>query len=267
MIETFSIKEEKFIDETYLLNLGVSFNKKNFFNYLEKLNIFPSIPLKKNFLFIPIIIDENKKELLIFSENKIFDKWNNYNEKFHLIEYILPTEDLEDINLIKSKYEIIEEYNFQEIINKYYLEDSIIALIFKNEKEMRVLSRITVKDNIVLKNQSFLDTDLNEEKKLKKIINGLKTVYEDYWKDFNQINTSIKLYLNIKVKNSDNYKITNFEKTLNNADLIYDYQIKKFNKDYIFYQIIFNGTPNNFLKSMSDKNFSIDTQTKPWVLK
>ena len=75
------------------------------------------------------------------------------------------------------------------------------------------------------------------------------------------------MYLNIKVKNSDNYKITNFEKTLNNADLIYDYQIKKFNKDYIFYQIIFNGTPNNFLKSMSDKNFSIDTQTKPWVLK
>ena len=30
MIETFSIKEEKFIDETYYVNLGVSFNKKKF---------------------------------------------------------------------------------------------------------------------------------------------------------------------------------------------------------------------------------------------
>ena len=29
MIETFSIKEENFINQTYNLNLGVSFNKKN----------------------------------------------------------------------------------------------------------------------------------------------------------------------------------------------------------------------------------------------
>ena len=30
MIETFSIKEEKFIDQKYYVNLGVSFNKKKF---------------------------------------------------------------------------------------------------------------------------------------------------------------------------------------------------------------------------------------------
>ena len=78
MIESFSIKEEKFINEIYYVNLGVSFNKKKIFNYLEKKNIFPSIPIKKKFLFIPIIIDENKKDLLIFENNKIFDKWN-YN--------------------------------------------------------------------------------------------------------------------------------------------------------------------------------------------
>ena len=32
MIETFSIKEEKFIDEIYYLTLNVSFNKKKLFN-------------------------------------------------------------------------------------------------------------------------------------------------------------------------------------------------------------------------------------------
>ena len=30
MVETFTIKEEKFINKTYSLNLGVSFNKKKF---------------------------------------------------------------------------------------------------------------------------------------------------------------------------------------------------------------------------------------------
>ena len=44
MIESFSIKEEKFIDEIYYVKLGVSFNRKKIFSFLEKKNIFPSIP-------------------------------------------------------------------------------------------------------------------------------------------------------------------------------------------------------------------------------
>ena len=154
MIESFTIKEERFIDEIYYLNLGVSFNKKKVFNYLENKNIFPSIPEKKDFLFIPIIIDEEKKDLLIFYNNKIYETWNDNIKKIHLIRYILPAEDLEDLNLLKSKFEYIEKYNFEEITNKYDLKDSIIALIFKNENQVRILSRITVNDEIKLKNQS-----------------------------------------------------------------------------------------------------------------
>ena len=41
MIESFSIQEEKFINEIYYVNLGVSFNKK-IYKYLEERNIFPS---------------------------------------------------------------------------------------------------------------------------------------------------------------------------------------------------------------------------------
>ena len=120
---------------------------------------------------------------------------------------------------------------------------------------------------MVLKNQTFANINFNEEKKLDKIINDLKIVYEDYWKNFNQINTSIKLVLNIKVSSSNNLRISDFEKTLDSTDLIYKYYIFKFDKDYIFYQITFNGTPNNFLKTLSDNDFNIDTQNKMWILK
>ena len=267
MIETFSIKEEKFINETYYLNLGVSFNKKKIFKFLEGKNIFPSIPLKKKVLFIPIIIDENKKELLIFSKNKIFSEWNNNYISYHLIEYILPTEDLEDINLLKKKYDFIENYNFKEIINKYNLEDSIIALIFKNEKDIRILSKITINDNMVLKNQSFTNMDLKNSLQIELITNKLKLIYEDYWKKLNQINTSIKLPINVKVKSHDNKKILNFESILYKNDLIYDFSITKFDKDFVYYKVIFNGTPNNFLKSMNENELNFNTQNVIWTLK
>ena len=118
--------------------------------------------------------------MLLFSGNKIFEEWNNFSENFHLIEYILPTEDLEDLKLIKSKYEFIEEYDFKEIITKYDLEDSIIALIFKNENQVRVLTKIDIADNLILKNQSFNNTNINRIKQVEGIINSLKIVYEDY---------------------------------------------------------------------------------------
>ena len=214
-----------------------------------------------------MIIDENKKDLLIFTKNKIFSDWNNHKENFHLIEYILPTEDLEDLNFIKNKYEFIEQYNFKEIIDKYYLNDSIVALIFKNEKEVRVLSKINIQGNIILTNQSFSEINLNNNDQVKKIIESLKINYEDYWKSINYINTSIRLPLNIKVENSNNSKIVSFEKNLQFTDLIYDFFIINFDKDFTYYRIIFNGTPSNFLKTMNEKNYNFDTQNKIWLLK
>ena len=265
MIESFTIKEEKFINEIYYVNLGVSFNRKKVFNYLENKNIFPSVPIKKKFLFIPIIIDEKKRDLLIFDNNYIFNKWNDNLKKTHLIEYILPTEDLEDLNQIKKNYEKIEEYDFKEIISKYNLNHSIITLIFMNDKGLRVLSRISNGNNVILNNQSYFYNDIANDEQVYSLINDLKLVYEDYWKKINQINTSIRIPLSIKVSNNNKKKET-FEKILGNVDQIYDFYITRFNKDFTYYQIIFNDSPKIFLEIMSENNYNFDTQNKIWSL-
>ena len=168
---------------------------------------------------------------------------------------------------IKEQYEFIEQYDFKEIINKYYLDDAIISLIFKNKNKIRVLSRISIKDDVFLENRSFTDLDLDNLKDVKRIIEGLKKNYEDYWREINQINTSIKLPLRIKVESSNDNKIDKFEKILNETDLIYDFSINKFDKNFIIYEIIYNGLPDFFLKSMKENNFTFDIQNKDWILK
>ena len=266
MIESFTIKEEKFINEIYYLNLGVSFNKKQILKFLEIKNIFPSIPNKKKILFIPIIIEEKKKDLFIFNNNKLYDEWLNYNESYHLIEYILPTEDLEDLNIIKEKYDQIEEYDFKEITSKYSLEDSIVSILFKKDNDLRVISRITIKDKVFLKNKSFKSIDLNDTNQVAKIVQNLKKDYEDYWKNSNLINTSLKLPLKIGIKSTDKQKIYKFENILNQQDLVYDFSIIRYNKNFIIYNVIFNGTPIIFLEKMRENDFNIDTQNKIWTL-
>ncbi len=266
MIESFSIQEEKFINEIYYVNLGVSFNKKKIYKYLEDKNIFPSVPNRKKFLFIPIVIDENEKDLLIY-DNVIFKNWNKNLKKTHLIDYILPTEDLEDLDQIKNNYEIIEQYDFKEVTSKYNLDDSIVSLIFRDNKGLRVLSRITYNKNEVIRNKSFPLKDLNDKDQVNKLIKELKLVYEDHWKKINQINTSIKLLLNIKISNKNNKILSDFEKNLDDLDLINYFFITKFDKDYTYYQVIFNGTPSTFLKKMEEKNYNFNTQNKIWSIR
>ena len=174
----------------------------------------------------------------------------------------MPTEDLEDFTIIKKNYEIIEKYDFKEIIQKYFLENSIITLIFKNKDDLRVLSKIITKNEVVIKNNTFKDFDLKNEEKIELLINNLKIIYEDVWKDYNQINTSIKLPLIIRINNDNSTTLSDFETTLDKMDLVNDYSITKFNNNHIFYKIIFNGTSINFLNFMKDKNYEFNIQKR-----
>ena len=125
---------------------------------------------------------------------------------------------------------------------------------------MRVLSKIITKNKVVIKNDTFNDLDFKDPQKIEYLINDLKRTYEDTWKEYNQINTSIKLPLVIRVDYQDFKKITNFEKILNELDLVNYFSIQKFSKKDIFYEIIFNGTPNDFINLMKTKNYLFNTE-------
>ena len=266
MVESFTIKEEKFIDEIYYLTLNVSFNKKRIFNLLESKNIFPSLLIKKKIFFIPIIVDENKDEILMFSENYLFNIWNSNIKKYHLLEYVLPEEDLEDFNLIKQNLKNLENYDFNEIIKKYNLEDYIITIVFKNDNEISVLNKINFNKKKDFKNLKYKNLDINNDIEIKEFTENLKTIFENHWKSKNEINTSVKLSLTISANNNDYMKISQFEKTLSNTDLIYDFYIFKFNNRKNIYKIIFNGTPDYFLKIMNKKNHHFNTLNQVWSL-
>ena len=267
MIETFSINEEKFINEIYYLSLNVSFSKEKLFNLLESKNIFPSLPIKKNVFFMPIIIDENKDDILMFSESDLFKQWNLNTKNFHLLNYVLPTEDIEDFNIIKKNLQNLENYDFKEIIQKYNLSDYIITIIFKNEKEIRVLNKIYFNEKIDLKNLNFKNLSINNNQEIKEFTDNLKIIFENYWKSKNEINTSVRLSLKVSIGNQDNSRVSDFEEMLSNIDLIYDFNILKLQNKNSIYKIIFNGSPDYFLKIMKNMNYEFNTQNQIWVLK
>ena len=264
LVDSFTIVDEKFIENKYFAKFDVDFNKKQVLNFLERENIFSSIPKEKNLLLIPILVDIEKKQMLLFSENPYYLNWNEKNEKHYLLKYILPNEDLEDINIIKKNINNIEYYNFNEIITKYDIKDYIIIIFFKNKSNLKILSKVNLNNNFLISNTVFTDVNYDEQKSLENVIKILKTNYENQWKKINQINTSIRLPLTLSL-NSKNYElIIKFEKHLAKLDLVSNYYIDNFSSEITIYKIIYNSTPDKFIQEIENEGLKLDTSYKIW---
>ena len=261
LIESFSIIDEKFVDNKYISIFEVEFNKKKLFNYLQNKNIFPSIPKDKDLLLIPILINNEKNQVLLFSENSFYTNWNKSDENYFLLNYILPNEDIEDINLIKKNINNIEDYNFNEIISKYAIKDYIILILFQKDNNFNALMKINLNNKLIISNKKFT---WDENQSVENVIQKLKLEFENHWKKLNIINTSIKLPITISV-NSKNYNLViQLEKKLQDLDLVSSYYIDYFSNEQVIYKIIYNSTPNKFINEFTNSNIKLNTDNSVW---
>ena len=267
MIDSFTISDEKFINNEYFAKLETTFNKKKILNFLEKKNVFPSIPIRKKVLFVPILIDTETDNIYLFDNNIFYKKWNNVKNNYQLLDYLLPSEDLEDLNKIQEMSNSIETYDFINLIKKYDLKDYIIAIIYKNKDEIKILSKINLNNSLKISNQKYSKVNLTNKKDIDKILENLKNIYEDEWKKNNQINTSIKLPITLSIKSKDYKKIISLEESLTNIDLISNFYILKFDSQNTQYKIIYNGSPKTFLNDMNNRNFNLVVKNNVWVVK
>ena len=149
MIDSFTISDEKFINNEYFANLETTFNKKKVLKFLENKNIFPSIPQRNKVLLFPILVETKDNSIYLFNNNIFYDKWNESKNSYDLLNYLLPSEDIEDLIELQKTSNDMETYDFSKLINKYDIKDNIILIIYKEGNSIRTLSKINL--NNILK--------------------------------------------------------------------------------------------------------------------
>ena len=267
MIDSFTISDEKFINNEYFAKLETTFNKRKILNFLEKKNIFPSIPIRNKVLLIPILVDVETDSIFLFNNNVFYKKWNYENKNYQLLDYLLPSEDLEDLNKIQIMSNSIETYDFIDLVKKYDLDDYIISIIYQNKNEVKILSKINLNNSLKVNNQKYSKVNLRNERDINKILDSLKNIYEDEWKKNNEINTSIKLPLTVSINSSSYKRIIKLEEAFTNIDLISNFFILNFNNRNIKYRIVYNGSPKTFFNDMSNRNFDLIMENNVWTVK
>ena len=267
MIDSFTISDEKFINNEYFANLETTFNKKKILKFLENKNIFPSIPQRNKVLLFPILIETKNNNIYLFNNNIFYDKWNEQKNSYDLLDYLLPSEDIEDLIELQKISKDIETYDFSNLINKYDIKDSIILIIYKESNRIRTLSKINLNNTLKIQNKNYPKIDILNNKDFSNIVKSLKQLYEDQWKKNNEINTSIKLPITISINSKKTKKIIELEQVLYSLDLVSDFSILNFNSEIIQYKITYNGTPNIFLNDMKEKNLELEMKNNMWILK
>ena len=267
LIENFSINDEMFVDNKYIAQFNVQFNKKKILNYLNEKGLIPSSPIGIEVFVLPILIDTNSNELYYLNQNIFYNNWNSIKTNYHLIKYVLPNQDIEDYNIIKKNINNFENYNFKEITEKYNLKHEIILIIIKSNSKIRVFSKIKFGKKNLLLNNIYDLYDIKSEDEINEIIFKIKDNFEDKWKSVNKINTSIELPIRLSINAEDMKFSEKLEKNLSSIDLISEFKIEVFNNKEIVYKIIFNGSPNKLLDIMSLYDFKIDSSKKIWKVK
>ena len=264
LVDTFKMSNERFVDNQYIVNFDVNFNKKNILNFFNKKNIYPSPPNKKNVLLIPILVNLQSSEINFFNGNIFYQSWNKEKERSLLLNYLLPNEDLEDINLLVKNKNEIENYDFKKTIDRYDLNDYIIVIIYKNNNKLTVLSKIKLNESLKIVSGKFENINVQNSNEVDIVLKSLKEMYENYWKNINQINTSIKTPITISIDSKNYKKIKILEKKLDELDLVEKYEILRFNNNNTYYKIIYNGSPVKLINDMSENNIIIKSENLTW---
>ena len=133
------VSHYEFIEDNESINnkkikFNITFDNVQINNYFYKKNILYSDTSKLKLILMPVLVDDNK--IFLFSENYFYDNWQSENKEPGYIDYILPLENIEDIELINKNKKNLELININ-FLNKYDLNNYIYLVInYKKIQQM-----------------------------------------------------------------------------------------------------------------------------------
>ena len=264
LISSFKILDETYRNDEYKATLKIFYDEIKVKKFLSRKNI--SFSQSKNItaVFYPVLfVDE---ELQALDDNYFYHQWNEIKIKNESISFVMPVEDLDDINKIKEIKNNIEDLDVVDIIKKYNIRNYVFAFMQNENKKLNIYLKTNFNDNQVSKNISYELDNINNKIKLKKILTGLKKEVTDIWKKENIINLSAPLSLRIKFKNTNLRNLNTLKNTLYKISIIDNYSLEEFSVNYAFFKIYYYGDPRKLTKELSKFGYLLKNEQGRWVI-
>ena len=263
-ISSYKILEEKNYNNNYTLKINLFFNRGQIEEFLINKNISYSEMKKFDMLIYPIYIIGS--ELQVISKNKFFADWNKTNI-YDNANFILPLQNLDDINFIKENLSKLEETDLSRLVKNYEITNSTIIILRYNQKKLDVFLKSNLSGIEKLKKIDFKIENLDNEDIRNDIISSLKSYTVELWKEENLIDISTPSFitLNINAKNPLSLKeIIDKIKKINSID---SFSIENFDNNFVKIKIKFFGKIKNLQNNLIENGFEVQFVDDQWNLK
>ena len=259
----YRITEEEILENEYNLQLSVTFDRDLVSKFLLNRNISYSEIKNLEMIVYPIMIKNSQLE--VFSQNKFFEAWNN-EEYFENISFVLPIENLDDIDFVKRNLNKLEEMDLSRLVDNYEIKNSTILILRYDKKILNVFLKTNLEGVKKSKKIDFKLEDLENKQVINGIIRNLQYYINELWKEENLIDIAAPSYLTINTKINDLASLKKIIDKIKNISLINNYSVEELDNNSAKIKIKFFGKIKNLQNSFIDNGFDFKISNNEWFV-
>ena len=154
-IQNSSTKEE----DINIKTVNIFFDKERMHKFFYNRNLLYSDIINTEAIIFPLL--KKEKQYFIYTQNYFYENWNKESLK-DLIQYTLPTENIESIQKIKLNRENIYKIDIEDFFKEYNLKNMAFANIQVNQNSAKIYLNTKIGSKKLNKNLLITNSGLNE---------------------------------------------------------------------------------------------------------
>ena len=264
LISYYQIISENENKENNNVKINVFFDKDKMHDFFYGRNILYSDIINTEVILFPLL--KKEEQYFIYTQNYFYENWNE-EKSDNLIQYILTTENIENIQRINLNKDNIYKIEVSDFFKEHETDNIVFANIEIKKDTAEVFLNTRIEGKKINKNLSIKNkNNLNKKEFYREIIFGINNIIRDLIKSQNLIDVRTPSFLNVEIKLNKKSNLVEFSNRLNKIDLIDNFYVQKLNKDYVLVKIKYLGKINKIINKLKDQNINLKMIAGQWQL-
>ena len=264
LISYYQIISEDENKENNNAKINVFFDKDKMHDFFHGKNILYSDIINTEVILFPLLKKED--QYFIYTQNYFYENWNE-EKSDNLIQYILTTENIENIQRINLNKDNIYKIEVSDFFKEHETDNIVFANIEVKKDTAEVFLNTRIEGKKINKNLSIKNKEnLNKKEFYREIIFEINNIIRDLIKSQNLIDVRTPSFLNVEIKLNKKSNLVEFSNRLNKIDLIDNFYVQKLNKDYVLVKIKYLGKINKIINKLKDQNINLKMIAGQWQL-
>ncbi len=243
--------------------LNIAFDRDSLHKFFYSKNILYSDIINTEVVFFPLLIID--KEYFVYSKNYFYENWNKENSS-DLIQYTLPVESIENLQIIEKYKENIFNVDISNFFKEYDIDNMVFATIELNKNNSKIFLNTKIGGNNIKKTVKIENVSTGQKEFNEEIIFRIKDLIKDLIKSQNLIDVRTPSFLNVKINLKNKNSLVEFDNRIKKIDLIDEFYVQQLNKNYVLVKIRYLGKISKIMNKFQDMNIRLNMIEGEWQL-